>query len=178
MLYELRSAQHDPAIGGGPAAILAALAITLTDSIHRQQWPQLCYKRQDVDRKHGSTPSSSCLTHTLKTACPPCPSALTAALPGAPGTSPAHASSDPLWMGPGWFSSVDNPPHGARQEPPCSFNFGHNSDLWAVCIISLCCRNPMNLSLKVSRLYFSISFQTCLYCLLHLFSCKKEWLVC
>lgn len=39
-------------------------------------------------------------------------------------------------------------------------------------------KTQMNLFPKVSRLYFSISFQAYLYCLLRLFSCKNEWPVC
>lgn len=55
-----------------------------------------------------------------------------------------------------------------RQTTSHSFNFGHKSDLWAVCIISPCCQNSMNLSPEVQRLYFPISFQACSDCLVHM----------
>lgn len=47
-------------------------------------------------------------------------------------------SSDSPGIGPDWFSGADNSPHGARRATSYSFNFGHNSDVWAVCVISLC----------------------------------------
>lgn len=94
------------------------------------------------------------------------------------GISSVLAGSDSPGIRPDWFSGADNSPCGTRQATSYSFNFGHNSDLWAVCIISLCCQNSMNLFPKVSRLYFSNSFQAYLYCLLHLLSCKNEWPIC
>lgn len=96
------------------------------------------------------------------------PGGIPSALPG----------SDSPGIRPDWFPGADNPPRGTRQATLYSFNFGHNSDLWAVCVISPCCQNSMNLFPKVSGLYFSISFQTHLHCLLYLFSCKNEWPIC
>lgn len=54
------------------------------------------------------------------------------------GISSILTSSDSPGIGPYWFSGADNSPHGARRATSYSFNFGHNSDLWAVCVICLC----------------------------------------
>lgn len=76
--------------------------------------------------------------------------------PSQRGISSIHTGSDSPGVCPNWLCGADDCPCGTRQATADSFDFGHNLDLWAVCITALLSNLNESFPKSLKTIFFNL----------------------